>query len=329
METNFRAAISSALKLQHAPALAPIKADSTGLPRFDFPRLDTLAGASPTWAETIDSLRAPRKPEERYWDWRKNAQVRPVVFNDSGLLDDSVVHLHLEHRIIQRLLGRFTAQGFTAHDLSRACFSQTDDNIPRVVLLGRLALFGPNAARLHEEVVSVTARWIDPEIRKAPLESYSREAEHKTLEILEKSLAQELKTAPDKVVLNRLKRSTEQDVQALLAHLTDRANAAIADAKKGLRKRAEQESADMVQILEDQRKRLTATAKEYDNPQLGFDFSADERKQLEANKKHWTKRQDALEKELADEPKRILANYAVKATRIEPVGIIYLWPRTG
>jgi len=328
-ESNFRDAISSALKLQHAPALAPIKGDSKDLPRFDFPRLDTLAGASTTWAETIDSLRAPRKPEERYFDWRKNAQVRPVVFNDPGILDDSVVHLHLEHRIIQRLLGRFTAQGFTAHDLSRACFSQTDDNIPRVVLLGRLALFGPNAARLHEEIVSVTARWVDPEIRKGALEPFGREAERRTLGILEKSLSQQFKKEPDKVILDRLRRSTEIDVQALLVHLDERARAAIADANKELHKRADQESADMIQILEDQKRRLTATAKEYESPQLGFNFSTEEKKQLESNKKYWSKRREALEKELTDEPVRILANYTVKATRIEPIGLIYLWPRTG
>jgi hypothetical protein len=77
-------------------------------------------------------------------------------------MDDSVVHLHLEHRVVQRLLGRFTAQGFVHHDLSRACLTQTSDAIPRVILLGRLSLYGPGAARLHEELIPVTARWTDP-----------------------------------------------------------------------------------------------------------------------------------------------------------------------
>ena len=45
-------------------------------------------------------------------------------------MDDEVVHLHLEHRVVQRLLGRFTAQGFVHHDLSRACLAQTTDADP-------------------------------------------------------------------------------------------------------------------------------------------------------------------------------------------------------
>ena len=44
----------------------------------------------------------------------------------------------------------------------RACLAQTKDAIPRVVLLGRLCLYGPGAARLHEEIIPVTARWAEP-----------------------------------------------------------------------------------------------------------------------------------------------------------------------
>jgi len=34
---------------------------------------------------------------------------------------------------------------------------------------GRLALYGPNAARLHEQLIQVTARRIDPSVRKGGL----------------------------------------------------------------------------------------------------------------------------------------------------------------
>ena len=40
----------------------------------------------------------------------------------------------------------------SSHDLSKACLTVTLDAIPRVVLLGRLAVYGPRAARLHEEI---------------------------------------------------------------------------------------------------------------------------------------------------------------------------------
>jgi hypothetical protein len=61
---------------------------------------------------------------------------------------------------------------------------------------------------------------------------------------------------------------------------------------------------------------------------LRFDFE-DEQRQLEANRRYWGKRLEALEHELRSEPERIRQVYDVKATRIEPVGLVYLWPVTG
>ena len=53
------------------------------------------------------------------------------------------------------------------------------------------------------------------------------------------------------------------------------------------------------------------------------------RRQLEANRRHWDKRLNALAGELEREPARIQEVYAVRATRLEPVGLVYLWPITG
>ena len=41
------------------------------------------------------------------------------------------------------------------------------------------------------------------------------------------------------------------------------------------------------------------------------------------------KRLTAIDGELATEPERIRNLYQVKASRIEPVGLVYLWPVTG
>ena len=156
-------------------------AEGTGL-RDRSSRPSTAArGPIPTWADTMDTLRVPRARDQKPWEWRRTSPIRPVVFEDSGTMDDEVVHLHLEQRVVQRLLGRFTAQGFVHHDLSRACLTQTSDAIPRVVLLGRLCLYGPAAARLHEELIPVTARWVDPQLRKGALKPYARESETRTL----------------------------------------------------------------------------------------------------------------------------------------------------
>src|SRR5436305_2836650 len=177
--------------MMHADPLKPLPRGTDWdkpIDRFEFPALDQRPGADPTWAETMDTLRAPRQRDQKPWEWRRQSPIRPVVFRDTGTMDDDVVHLHLEHRVVQRLLGRFTAQGFIHHDLSRACLAQTKDAIPRVVLIGRLCLYGPRAARLHEELVPVTARWAEPSQRKQPLSPYARESEVRTLELLESSL---------------------------------------------------------------------------------------------------------------------------------------------
>ena len=71
---------------------------------------------------------------------------------------DDVVQVHLEHRLVRRLLGRFLSQGFQS-GLNRVCVIIGPGAQPRVVLIGRIALYGPGAARLHEEILPVTAIW--------------------------------------------------------------------------------------------------------------------------------------------------------------------------
>lgn len=331
---HFRSAISCALEMIGANSLATVKPpDGSGPERAVFPALDQREGADPTWAETMDTLRVPKPRDQKYWEWRRTSPIRPVVFEDTGTMDDEVVHLHLEHRVVQRLLGRFVAQGFVHHDLSRACFAQTSDAIPRVVLLGRLCLYGPGAARLHEELVPVTARWTDAKIRKNPLAPYARDAETKTMALLEEALIDAVGRSVSEVTLMQLQAVAPRDVQELLPHLTTRGEEYARDAEKKLHDRAEAEAKAMREILETQKKHIESTAAKHDRidpQQLLFDFhDEDERRQLEANRRYWGKRLTMLEQELRTEPERIRELYQVKAKRIEPVGLVYLWPVTG
>ena len=173
----FRDAISCSLELMGASRLSESN-DEQGNTVWNFPALDQRAATDPSWTSTLDSLRVPRKIQERVADWRRDAPIRTVVFEDSGTLGDDKVHLHLEQRMAQRLLSRFRSQGFIHHDLSRACLAQTKDSIPRVVLLGRLSLYGQQAERLHEELVPVTAHWYDPESPRRPLQAFGRSVDH-------------------------------------------------------------------------------------------------------------------------------------------------------
>jgi ERCC4-related helicase len=331
-EDHFRSAISCALQMMHADPLKPLpRGDDWDKPidRFQFPALDQRQGADPTWAETMDTLRPPRNRDQKPWEWRRESPIRPVVFHDTGTMDQDVVHLHLEHRVVKRLLGRFTAQGFVHHDLSRACLSQSNDAIPRVILMGRLCLYGPRAARLHEELVPVTARWIEQSQRKHALNHYGREAELKTLDLLETALLPTNAPDVDPVIQDKLRQAAARDIEELLPHLNQRGRELADGARIALSKRAEQEATAMNTILEEQKKRVAETAGRYQDTQLLLDYNDEEQRQLESNKRHWDKRLHAIDKELAIEPERIRALYEVKAERIEPVGLVYLWPVTG
>jgi hypothetical protein len=280
----------------------------------------------------MDSLRTPRPKDQKFWEWRRQSPIRPVVFQDSGFLDDEVVHLHLEHRVVQRLLGRFISQGFVHHDLSRACLAQTTDAIPRVILLGRLCLYGPGAARLHEELIPVTARWTDPKIRKGPLAPYAREAETKTMQLLEDSLGKASFQSLPGAIEKQLQASAPRDVQELLPFLQTRGEEYAVDAVKLLAARADAEAKAMRQILETQKKHISKTVtdhKQMEIPLFAMGDDENEVRQYEANKRYWDKRLTMLEKELNSEPERIREIYQVKAKRIEPVGLVFLWPVTG
>jgi len=332
-DEHFQSAISCSLQLLGAGELK-LESNQSLTTTFRFPSIDERSGADPTWAETMDTLRVPRKKDEKLWDWRRQSPIRPVVFEDTGMVGDEVVHLHLEQRVVQRLLGRFSAQGFVHHDLSRACFAQATDSIPRVVLLGRLALYGNGAARLHEELIPVTARWVDPNIRKGQLSPYAKDAETKTMNLLDDSLlnAAGIKLTPE--VIAQLQAAAAKDIHELLPHLQTRGEDYAADAEKKLAARGVAESTAMREILETQRKHISDTIKRISklNPdQLRFDFGdeEDELLQLDANKRYWTKRLEELREELKTEPDRIASIYEVQAKRIEPVGLVYLWPVTG
>ena len=323
-EDHFRSAISCALQMMHADPLKPLaRGDDWDKPidRFAFPALDQRQGADPTWAETMDTLRAPRNRDQKPWEWRRESPIRPVVFHDTGTMDQDVVHLHLEHRVVQRLLGRFTAQGFVHHDLSRACLSHSKDAIPRVILMGRLCLYGPRAARLHEELVPVTARWIELSQRKNALNPYGREAEMKTLDLLESALLPTNAPDVDRVIQAKLREAAARDIQELLPHLELRGKDLAEGAHIALAKRSEQEATAMRTILEEQKKRVAETAGKFKDPQLMLDFNDDEQRQLESNKRHWDKRLHAIDQELATEPTRIRSIYELVfcKVRLTPV----------
>ena len=239
-----------------------------------------------------------------------------------------MVQLHLEHPVVRRLLSRFVSQGFVFHDLSRACLSQTTDAIPRVILLGRLALYGPGAARLHEEIIPVTARWREPS-RTEPLAPYARTAETETMRLLDDALKAPRDHGLNDTVRRQLLESVSRDINDLLPHLESRAREYEADARAALGRRADAESKAMKDILDLQQTHILATITAHDkNPQLLLDFNDEERRQKEYNRRYWETRLHELRDERETEPERVRQLYEIKAHRVEPIGLVYLWPVT-
>jgi superfamily II DNA or RNA helicase len=325
----FRDALSCSLELLGADALTESK-DEHGDPIWSFPPLDRRAETDPSWAATLDTLRAPRQQDQKIADWRREAPIRPVVFEDAGVLTEDTVHLHLEQRVAQRLLARFRSQGFIHHDLSRACLAQATDSIPRVILLGRLSLYGRGAERLHEELVPLAARWVEPSQRKGGLAAYARDAEVKTLELLDHSLGDKRHRAPGDAIKKKLLGAAARDIEELLPQLEPRAKELAALAIDKLKKRGEREEKDLRETLERQRQRVREELEKTEPKfkQLTLDFGEEEKRQLESDIRSWRTRLEQFDRDLAKEPQRIREFYEVRAQRVEPVGLVYLWPET-
>lgn len=332
-DNHFRNAISASLEILGVPTLTPVDvnevANNPVTARWTIPALDQRTGADPTWSTTLDTLRTPRKIGQKPWEWRKEAPIRPVVFRDPGSLDGDVVHLHLEHRIVQRLLSRFLAQGFLHDELTRACVCLTDDPMPKVIALGRLALYGERASRLHDQVIAIAAEWTDPTSRgRKKLQSLTEGEKDNVLELLETSLASPHLLQVAEAVKERLKKSAAQDIAELIPHLKRRATVLAERAERKLTERGIREAAEMKKILEEQETRILKCKEESKAVQLSLPF-IEEQRQLDADRRHWEKRLQAIATELISEPARIEAAYKVKAVRVEPVGVIYLWPISG
>ncbi len=46
-------------------------------------------------------------------------------------------------------------------------------------------------------------------------------------------------------------------------------------------------------------------------------------------RKDWDKRLTEISREVDDEPTRTLKSYEVQVDRVEPIGVVYLWPISG
>lgn len=285
----------------------------------------------PGWASAFDDLRDRRRRRgERVAEWRAASPIRAVAFRPPTLGDGTeapgIVQLHLEHRLVRRLLSRFLSQGFQA-GLQRVCVIAGGGAQPRAVLLGRLALYGPNATRLHEEIIPVTAPWIEAARDSVPLQAFGDRGQETTMAQLDAALRDPRRPPPHATA--RATAWARKDAEDLASELARRAEMAREEAEAALTARGREEAASLRGLLIAQRDRILEQERKAETPQQLDLFAEDERKQLRLDRASRQKRLAEVASEIEREPQRVQQGYQIAAHRLEPVGLVYLWPVTG
>ena len=338
--TNFepallRDAINAGLELSGAEPLEPAPDAIPGAEAFKLPKLPE------SWAETLDSLRVPRGRDEYFSDWRAKEPL-PVLFEPPPKMNSAAAQLHLSHPFVRRILSRFQAQGYSAHDLNRVTIVRSRDNLIRVIAFGRLSLFGRGAARLHDQLVSVAARWI--ETSDEPLKPFAEEADRRALDNLEQVLAESptlegvSKAARQKVIA-----AGPQLFRQLWSHVEAEADARAQEAQLDLGRRAVEEADQLEEILRRQRDAIEQQLQLKPGQQQAFYFPdqlsapgegklskaeiARLQKQANEDRAYMELRLQAIDREIQEEPKDLKSLYHVSLRRLEPVGLVVLWPK--
>ena len=354
----FRQALNVSLELLGVSGLEP-HTDERGQPCWRLADPESLVSQTrdSSWDTTLDSLRGVKPAKAFLSDWRQENPVRPVIFSDPGRLSAEAVHLHLEHRLVQRLLSRFLAQGFLHHELKRACVVPCRDPQPRLIVLGRLSLFGEGAARLHDELITVMADWHPGADRQQALEPVGGEQRQAVWALLQEALKEAAGGSLPAVDTSRLQSGADADVTALLPQLQQEAERALAAATGLLQERGRLEAEALKTVLRNQRQRIRDTVRQRSQEIARLDrkaakaeatplitgladvvnipeldpasMSERERRQLASDQKHWQRRLETIDTELSSEPKRIEVSYKVVTHRLEPAGLVYLWPISG
>ena len=320
----FREALNCSLDLLGVGGLKQ-GCDGKGQPCWRLDNAEALVSSSNdrSWEHTLDSLRGVWDRRTPLWQWRQENPVRPVIFSDPGRLNAEAVHLHLEHRLV----------------------------------LGRLSLFGQGATRLHDELISVIADWHPGADRTSALQPLIDGEREQAWNVLRQALDAGATEGISEALRDQLQAQAPEDVAALKPALDQAAEQAQAVAAALLKQRGDAEAVALKEVLRAQRSRINATVKQrnrdlakldrqaaaseptalipgleeqLDVPALDLQkLTTQERKQLAADQKHWQRRLETIEAELSSEPKRIQDSYRVITHRLEPAGLVYLWPFSG
>ncbi len=314
-----RDAIDVGLELS---GIAPLVEEKRGV--FHLPAMPT------SWSRTVDHLRPPKAKNEEWWEWRKQPP-QPVVFEPPPKMNSALVHLHLSHPFVQRVLGRFLAQGYSAHDLSRVTVVKNPrDQLVRVIAFGRLCLYGTGATRLHDRLLSVAGRWVEG--REDELTPFADDADRHAILLLEDVLAgsPSLDGIPP-LIQARVIAAAPTLFARLWKRIRDDADEEAHRATRELTQRGREESDALRKILWAQRADVQRSVARLGQTTFDFGDSAEgklQERQVQRDLEHLTRRYESIGREIEREPGQIEALYQVALQRLEPVGLVVLWPET-
>jgi hypothetical protein len=297
-----------------------------GKPRFRLPQLDR------SWDVTLDTLRPPRPRDESFYDWRKRPPL-PVTFSPIARLTGEIEQLHLAHPFTKRVLDRFLAQGFSAHDLRRVtAVIDPEAGEARAIGYARLTLFGPGAARLHDELIVVATAW-DGTLEGAQLLTQCDAAQTALLvKAVEARLAAGA-SPPKGRAASAIAAAAQSLMVTLWSALETEADAREVSAKNGLSARARAEADGIRSLLERQKRAIRRAAQTLIQRDL-FDGLADsteareQQRQVKLDMEHMGRRASSIDLDIEREPAAIEALYEVRTTRLTPVGLVVIWPRS-
>lgn len=326
---RLRQVVSEGLRLCGGEGLRP---RATPAHTYDVPRMDERNANDPTWLRAMDALRPPRPPKMALGEWRVRSAPRPVRLEPVDTLVSDAVQLHLQHPLSQRAVSPFRSQAFTEDGLARVTVVVDGSSArKRVLVLGRLAVFGPGGTRLHEEILGLAAFWSEGDDPKRLEPFVTEAANEKALEAFFAVLDRPEVPALDDDLVARILRSAAADERALEGHLRRRAVARTEVARTKLQARGAAEADAMRAVLEAQRQGiLEALAGTQLSLGLGDDpdLSDAQKQQWKDDREFLKRRLPQVEAELTTEPGRIRALYEDRQHHVEIVGIVYLWPAT-
>lgn len=314
---SLRGVVEVGLRLAGASGLVEAGKTSDGRTTYALPKLDR------SWSVTLDTLRPPRGRGEDFWEWRQKPP-RPVTFHPLATLSEEAEQLHLAHPFVKRILDRFLAQGFGAHDLSRVtAIVAPGESVVRVVGFARLTLFGAGAARLHDQLVPMAAAWSGDAAGVRPYKD--RATAVAAVAQVERLLASGARP-PNATIGKRIRDNAGALFRALWPHLEAEADALAVDAKRGLAERARREADELRGLLARQRTAIDKAETRLRQPELFNLHDKDQKRQVELDLKHLAQRRSAAAVEMESEPAAIEALYDVRMSRLTPVGLVVAWP---